>query len=97
MRAASSTSRASPSNSTNVVRPSHSTDVGRYSRPRVSTGSAVVRNHCSNGERGRVRRITSATNPMVPRDPTSSRQRSKPLTFFTVGPPAFTISPVADT
>ena len=32
-----------------------------------------------------------------PRDPTSSRHRSKPLTFFTVGPPAVTISPAADT
>ena len=41
---------------------------------------------------GRVRRITSPMNPSVPCDPTSRRHRSNPLTFFTVGPPALTIS-----
>ena len=33
----------------------------------------------------------------MPSEPTSSRHRSKPVTFFTVGPPAFTTSPSAET
>ena len=35
--------------------------------------------------------------PNVPKEPTSNRHRSNPLTFFTVGPPALTTSPAADT
>ena len=92
-----STSRSSPSSSTHVVVPSHSTDVGRYSRASASSGSMRPLNHCSYRARGRVRRMTSPMKPSVPRDPTSSRHTSKPLTFFTVGPPALTISPAAET
>ena len=41
--------------------------------------------------------MTSPNIPMVPSEPTSRRHRSNPLTFFTVGPPAFATSPSAVT
>ena len=76
--------------------PQHRTSVGTAG-PARRPGSTAPVNHCSKRARGRVRRITSPRKPSVPRDPTSSRHRSNPLTFFTVGPPALTTSPAADT
>ena len=37
--------------------------------------------------------MASPTQPRVPSEPTRRRQRSNPLTFFTVGPPAVTKRP----
>ena len=76
--------------------PSHNTLTGRYKAANVDPGSLVVLNHWDTAGSGRVRKMTSPMNPSVPREPTSRRHRSKPDTFFTVGPPAFTISPAAD-
>ena len=73
-------------------RPTAPTSAGT-ARAQLATGRRVDVYHCSNVARGRVRRITSPMNPSVPREPTSSRHRSNPLTFLTVGPPALTISP----
>ena len=87
--------RAAPTSS---CRPTGSTPGGRARRTQGERVGAVGRaNHRAAGGRGRVRRITSPRSASVPSEPTSSRHRSKPLTFFTVGPPAFTTSPSADT
>ena len=80
----------------------HLGTVPQHRRRAVEPGEQLERvgrdvNHCSNAARGRVRRITSPMKPSVPREPTRSRHRSNPLTFFTVGPPAFTTSPAAST
>ena len=50
------------------------------------TGRPRPRTTATRAGRGRHRRRTSPSRPMVPSEPTSRRQRSKPLTFFTVGP-----------
>ena len=93
-RACCSTSGARLRATPRSVAPSHNTEsAGTASRN--SPGIAVAANHCSKRRRGRVRRITSPMNPSVPREPTSSRHRSNPLTFFTVGPPALTTLPAA--
>ncbi len=63
----------------------------------TSSGSIVPAYQRSQRARGHVRRMASPRNPSVPREPTSSRGRSNPLTFFTVGPPPLTTSPAADT
>ena len=85
--------RAAP---TSCRRPTGSTPAGRGGAGR-RTGRRSPASHCCTAGRGRVRRITSPRNASVPSEPTSRRQRSKPLTFFTVGPPALTTSPVAVT
>ena len=47
--------------------------------------------------RARSRTLTSVITPSVPHEPTSSRVRSKPATFFTTRPPARTTAPVPST
>src|SRR4029453_4359688 len=60
-------------------------------------GAPPPPSHCDAAGSGRVRSTTSAIRPKVPSDPTSRRHRSKPDTFLTVGPPALTTVPSADT
>ena len=45
---------------------------------------------------GFVRKVTSAINPSVPKEPTKSLCKLNPLTFFTTGAPDETISPSAE-
>ena len=85
--------RAAPTSS---CRPTGPPPAGRAARP-GRTGRPSPASQRSAGGRGRVRSTTSAMSPSVPSEPTSSRHRSKPVTFFTVGPPAFTTVPSADT
>ena len=66
-------------------------------RRRRANGSASPANQRDTAGRGRVRRITSPMKASVPWEPTSNRHRSKPLTFFTVGPPALATAPSAVT
>ena len=76
-----------------VVLPSHRSAVGRCSRARASNGSTDADSQRVVAAIGRVRRTTSPMKASVPSEPTIRRARSYPLTFFTVGPPAFTIAP----
>ena len=88
--------RGAPRAAPTPTLPSHSTDVGRYSRGNSSNGSVV-------GDVPLLERRRAAACAGSPRrgsracraSPTSSRHRSKPLTFLTVGPPALTTSPSA--
>ena len=80
--------RAVPQDRRRPVEAAPQRRTGRAGRRRTTAATAG---------RGRVRRMTSPRNASVPSEPTSRRHRSKPLTFFTVGPPALTTSPSAVT
>ena len=92
------TSSGWPSSSTQVGRavPQHRTPAGGACRDERERVDRRRRTTATARARGRVRRITSPMNASVPSEPTSSRHRSKPLTFFTVGPPALTSAPSAE-
>ena len=75
--------------------PSHRTAAGRCSRRRSANGSASPGQPALDGrQRPGAQHDLGRAAPSVPSEPTSSRHRSKPLTFFTVGPPALTTAPV---
>ncbi len=73
----------------------HSAAAGR--RVRRTGRAAFEASQSPAGGTGLVRRITSASSPSVPSEPTINLGRSKPVTFLTVGPPPLTIRPSADT
>ena len=70
-------------------------------RTASTTGLAARRDrrppvsHMDAAGMGFVRNTTSPSRPSVPSEPTSTRHRSNPLTFLTVGPPARMTLPAA--
>ena len=94
-----STSAGWPSSSTHVVVavPQHRRPAGAACA-RSANGSAVARQPpLGRRQRPGAQHDLGRCSPRVPSEPTSSRHRSKPLTFFTVGPPALTSRPSAET